>query len=63
MQAIRKFERIQNNKVIINLPENFMAQEVEVIILAMEPEKIEKKEPLSDLLLKEIGRASCRERV
>ncbi len=34
MEAIRQFVKVKNNQVNITLPEDFIADEVEVIILA-----------------------------
>lgn len=36
MQAIREIKKIKDKKIVVNLPEDFQAKEVEVIIL---PEK------------------------
>ena len=33
MEAIRKFVKVKNKKISITLPDNFTAEEVEVIIL------------------------------
>ena len=33
MEAIREIVKVKNRQVIINLPENFNADEVEVIVL------------------------------
>ena len=53
MQAIREYKKVQNNQLVIDLPENFKAKEVEVIILAIDAEKKEEqKESLSEFLLK-----------
>ncbi|MEQ8172453.1 MAG: hypothetical protein ABRQ38_26460 [Candidatus Eremiobacterota bacterium] len=53
MQAIREFKRVEHGQIIIDLPEDFTSEEVEVIILPMENKKneIERKERLRNLLL------------
>lgn len=54
MQAIREFKRVEHGQIIIDLPENFTSEEVEVIILPVENKKseIERKKRLRNLLLK-----------
>jgi len=39
MEAIRKFVKVKNNKITITLPEDFNADEVEVIILPKNEEE------------------------
>jgi hypothetical protein len=55
MQAIRQFHRVRNRKIEIVLPENFSADEVEIIILPSEnglcPEESPRHGSLHNLLL------------
>ena len=41
MEAIRKFVKVKNNKITITLPEDFNADEVEVIILSKNEKEYE----------------------
>ena len=53
MQAIREIKKIKDKKIVVNLPENFQAKEVEVIIPPVVHKKGKKQSPkVSDLLLK-----------
>jgi hypothetical protein len=39
MEALRETRRIESNQVIINVPDEFMAHEVEIIVLPIDEEK------------------------
>ena len=53
MQAIREFKRVEGGQIIINVPQGFTSEEVEIIILPVENmrNEIERKERLRNLLL------------
>lgn len=48
MKALREYRIIKDGKIIIDIPEDFGAQEVEVIVL---PKPTEKKKNLGNFLL------------
>lgn len=53
MQAIREIKKIKDKKIVVNLPEDFQAKEVEVIILPVVHKKRKKRsQKVSALLLK-----------
>jgi len=43
MEAIRQIVNVKNKALKINLPDDFEAEKVEVIILTVEDEKLQKK--------------------
>jgi len=53
MQAIREVKKVEGGQIIINVPQGFTSEEVEIIILPVENRRneIERKKRLRNLLL------------
>lgn len=51
MQAFKQHSKIKNGKIIIDVPPDFDAEEVEIIILPLEKSLKSKRERLKKLLL------------
>ncbi|MCP4151162.1 MAG: hypothetical protein GY757_25685 [bacterium] len=44
MQAIREIKQVESNSVTINIPDAFMAKRVEIIVLPLDDDGVNKKE-------------------
>ncbi len=51
MQALRTIKKVQGQQIIIDLPDNFHAQEVEVIVIPYEELSVYKPNTTKDKLL------------
>lgn len=51
MKILREIKKVTNNKVLINLPDNFSADRVEIIVVPILNKKRKNRSKLRDLLL------------